>query len=90
MASPVTVRVLTFPGSTAIREVRYDLATKEMRVRFPKTRSTWLYLGVEAEVFSELSISDSPGKFFNDRIRLVFPSTRLHPPPPVPAGAVAK
>lgn len=82
MTTPNTVRVLSFPGSSAVRECRYDMATREMKIKFPKTRSTWLFLGVEAEVFSELSIADSPGKFFNDRIRTVFPSTRLHPPPP--------
>jgi hypothetical protein len=85
-----TVRVLQFPGSTAIKEARYDIATRALTIRFPKSAttrtgkakpSTWEFMGVEADDFAQFAIADSPGAYFNQNIRNVYPATRISPPP---------
>lgn len=85
-----TQRVVRFPGSTAITEARYDLATKQLTIKFPRSAttrtgrakpSTWEFMGVEKDDFAQLTIADSPGAWFNQNIRNVYPATRIAPPP---------
>lgn len=87
-----TTRVLQFQGSTAISKVTYNMDTWELEVRFPHTKktatgnfraTTWMFQGVPPTEFADWCITDSPGRFFNDRIRTVYHSTRIHPPPEV-------
>lgn len=86
-------RVLSFPGSTAIDKATYNILTSELEIRFPRTKqsadgsflsSTWMFLGVPAKEFADFAIADSPGKHFNDKIRTVYASTRMNPPPEAP------
>jgi KTSC domain-containing protein len=87
---PSTTRVVTFPGSAAIGEAKYDLISKVLKIRFSrsgKTKdgkwkpSTWEFQGVPREEFAALTIADSPGGYFNQNIRLTYPHTRVSPPP---------
>lgn len=78
---PKAMRILRLPGSKSMREVRYDITTKMMRIKFTQTKSTWEFLGVDPKDFAELAISDSPGKYFNDNIRDKYASIRLSPKP---------
>jgi hypothetical protein len=90
---PSTTRILKFPGSTAIDEVRYDLTTQVMTVRFPRSAktkkgkwlaSTWEFSHVASDDFAAFAIADSPGGYFNQNIRTKYPASRLSPPPVAP------
>lgn len=94
---PSTTRILRFPGSTAINEVRYDLVSRVMTVRFPRSAktkngkwlaSTWEFSNVAIDDFAAFAIADSPGGYFNQTIRTKYPANRLSPPPVAPETKV--
>lgn len=78
---PSTKRVVRLLGSDAISEIRYDLLTKKMRLKFPKTKSVWEYNDVAEADFSAMVTSTSPGQVFNNLIRDNYKGYRIEPPP---------
>ena len=53
--------------SSNIKEGKYNRATKKLQILF-NSGSTYEYDDVPHEVFAELNIADSQGKFFNSNI----------------------
>ena len=78
---PSTTRVVRLLGSDAISEIRFDLVSKKMRLKFPKTRSVWEYNDVTVTDFSAMVTSQSPGQVFNNLIRDNYKGHRIDPPP---------
>lgn len=75
------MRIVRFADSDVISEARYDLYTRQLRLRFPKTKSTWEYDNVEVADFGALVMAQSPGELFNKRIRDKYNAKRILPPP---------
>jgi hypothetical protein len=75
----MNLRVLRFPSSGTINEVRYNLATGEMVIQFLSTRSSWSFADVEPGDFALLCLAESPGAVFNQRIRGRYQGRRTHP-----------
>ncbi len=59
---------MIFVDSTNVEAVGYDLATRELHVRFLKSGETYVYYAVEEWVFLELMQADSKGKYLNANI----------------------
>lgn len=53
--------------STNIMAIGYDKTNRVMRVIF-KGNSSYLYFGVEPEIYSMISLSESKGKTLNEQI----------------------
>jgi hypothetical protein len=73
------VRILRFPTGGTISEVRYNLATGAMLLRFPKTNSTWEFDEVDPGDFALLCLATSPGEVFNTRVRGRYQGRRVEP-----------
>jgi hypothetical protein len=54
--------------SSNISAIGYDETNKELHVIF-KSSGTYVYSGVEKNVFDAFSISESKGRFFNSTIK---------------------
>ncbi len=54
--------------STSIEAIGYESATRELYVRFIKSR-TYVYFDVEERVFNEFMQADSKGQYLNSNIR---------------------
>lgn len=72
-------RTLAVTDSYPIDEVSYDFKTQTLRVRFPRTNSTWDYDGVPAWVFARLAGAYSVGQAFNELVRNRYDATRVAP-----------
>ncbi|MGQ4275045.1 KTSC domain-containing protein [Terrihabitans sp. B22-R8] len=55
--------------STAISNIRYLPADRELDVTFLGSGRTYTYLGVEPDIHDEFLRARSKGRFFNARIR---------------------
>jgi hypothetical protein len=79
-------------ASTIFREVAYDPATKELRIRFASGHQ-YLYRQVPQDCYREFVQSDMKGVYFNRCIRRCYASERVDPPQPQvqkPAAAAPK
>lgn len=56
------------PGSSRVRKYQYDYATKDLRVRFVKGDTPWIYRDVPVAVFEAFHASDSKGRFINSTL----------------------
>lgn len=55
-------------NSSAISSVRYDPATRQLRITFHSS-GTYTYFGVPPEVYEGLMAAESAGRYFNRVIR---------------------
>lgn len=62
--------------SSVIAGADYDEATQILTVNF-QNGTTYRYTDVPREVFRDLTLAESAGKFFIDNIRSVFTGTRM-------------
>jgi KTSC domain-containing protein len=66
----------SFPESTVIRRIAYDPVRLALEVEFPDD-SRFEYLGVPQQGYDSFETAQSPGEFFNSRIRERYPTIRL-------------
>ena len=59
--------------STSIEAIGYDRRTRELYVRFLESGHTYVYRGVEDDVFEEFLGADSKGNYFNREIKGKYP-----------------
>ncbi len=59
--------------STSIEAIGYDRRTRELYVRFLESGHTYVYRGVEDEIFEEFLSADSKGNYFNREIKGEYP-----------------
>jgi hypothetical protein len=62
--------------STSIRGIGYDEATHTLDVQFAGG-GIYRYDGVEAALYEELKVAESPGRFLNERVRGNFRCHRI-------------
>jgi hypothetical protein len=64
-----------FPDSSRVRAYQWDEARQQLRVRFIKYSTPWVYNNVPLETFQAFDASDSKGRFIN-RVLNNFPYRR--------------
>lgn len=57
-----------YPDSSRVRAYQYDFATGELRVRFVKYDTAWVYENVSTAVFEAFDAAPSKGKFINSTL----------------------
>ena len=62
--------------SSSLRSIGYDRATATLEVEFTNG-GVYRYNGVPTELWSAFRQADSKGKFFQDRVRDHFATTRV-------------
>lgn len=62
--------------SSAISRIGYDVRQKDLRVKWTSGKK-YVYRGVPEEKVKDLVHGDSPGKYFNEHIRDVFPFEQI-------------
>jgi len=55
--------------SASIEAIGYDRRTRELYVRFVESGHTYVYRGVEDEVFEKFLCAGSKGNYFNREIK---------------------
>lgn len=55
--------------STSVEAIGYDRRTRELYVRFLESGQTYVYRGVEDEVFEKFLRAGSKGNYFNREIK---------------------
>jgi hypothetical protein len=60
---------MIFVDSSGIEAIGYDVATRELHVRFSKSGETYVYYEVDEWVFEEFKRADSKGTYLNTNIR---------------------
>ena len=63
-----TTTAWQFPDSTRIKAYQYDYATRQLRVRFNKYNTPWVYNDVPVTVFQSFDASDSKGRYVNSTL----------------------
>lgn len=64
------------PGSSHIREMRYDEATRTLYIDF-RAGVTYAYSDVPIEVFNGAVIAGSAGKYFQENIKMKYDGQRV-------------
>jgi hypothetical protein len=62
--------------STDLCSVGYDPVTRTLEIEFA-SGGVYQYSDVPPEVFEELLVADSPGRYFHARIRARYPTRRV-------------
>lgn len=57
-----------FPDSTRVKAYSYDYGSQELRVRFSKYDTPWVYEGVPVNVFEAFDAAPSKGQFINSAL----------------------
>jgi len=57
-----------YPDSTRVYAYQYDFAESQLRVRFKKYETPWVYEGVTEPVFRAFDSSPSKGKYINSTL----------------------
>ncbi len=66
-----------FVQSSSIEAIGYDPDSQELHVRFLKAGETYVYSNVESWIFDEFMKADSKGVFLNQRIKNIYPWSKL-------------
>ncbi len=64
-------------NSRTIDAVGYDAEARELHVHFSEADATYVYRGVEPEVYQNLLDAESKGQYLNEAIKGRYPHTRL-------------
>jgi hypothetical protein len=59
-------------NSSNIKATGYNVTTREMEIEF-SLGSVYVYRGVDRTLYDALRASESPGKFFRERVKDVYP-----------------
>lgn len=65
-------RHIEVTDSTMIEKVHYDRKTKTLDAIFKNSGKRYRYADVPVEIFVDFVLSESLGKFFNDKIRDIY------------------
>lgn len=57
-----------FPGSSRVHAYQYDSESMQLRVRFVKYGTPWIYEGVPLAVFQSFDASPSKGRYINSTL----------------------
>jgi hypothetical protein len=63
--------------SSSVAAVGYDAGSRQLHVRYRDSGDTYVYYGVERQVFEALRKSESKGRFVNDRIKRRYIARKL-------------
>lgn len=63
-----TTTAWQFPDSTRVKAYQYDYASRQLRVRFGKYNTPWVYNDVPVTVFQAFDSSDSKGRYINSTL----------------------
>jgi len=63
-----TTTAWQYPDSSRISAYQYDYAAGQLRVRFHKYNTPWIYDGVPVSVFQAFDSSDSKGRYVNSTL----------------------
>lgn len=62
--------------SSSLRSVGYDAASQTLEIEF-NTGTVYQYTGVPSEVYEELIVAPSHGKYFAESIKDAYPYSRI-------------
>lgn len=62
--------------SSSLRSIGYDRRSQTLEVEF-KNGGIYRYAGISAELWNQLRLAESIGRFFQDHVRDRFPTTRV-------------
>lgn len=57
-----------YPDSTRVKAYQYDFEQKQLRVRFIKYATPWVYHGVIEPVFAAFDAAESKGRYINSTL----------------------
>lgn len=63
-----TTTAWVFPDSSRVKAYQYDYATRQLRVRFHKYNTPWIYNDVPVTVYQAFDSSDSKGRYINSTL----------------------
>lgn len=63
-----TTTAWQFPDSSRVAAYQYDYATRQLRVRFHKYNTPWIYNDVPVTVYQAFDSSDSKGRYINSTL----------------------
>jgi hypothetical protein len=63
---------MQFVDSTNVEAIGYDDATNELHIRFKSSPATYVYTGVPQQVFEELQLAESKGRYVDQNIKPVY------------------
>jgi len=76
--TPPTATDWQYPDSTRVRAFSYDFDTHQLRVRFHKYDTPWVYEDVPLAVYQSFASAPSLGKYINSTLNF-FPYRRATP-----------
>jgi hypothetical protein len=76
--TPVTATAWQYPDSSRVKAFSYDFDTHQLRVRFKKYDTPWVYENVPVAVYQAFASAPSLGKYINSTLNF-FPYRRATP-----------
>lgn len=67
-APPQESTAWEYPESSRVRAYQYDFGKQQLRVRFVKYSTPWVYEGVNETVFQAFDAAPSKGKYINSTL----------------------
>lgn len=76
--TPPTATEWQYPASSRVKAFSYDFDTHQLRMRFQKYDTPWVYEGVPVAVYQSFASAPSLGKYINSTLNF-FPYRRATP-----------